>query len=147
MRSWRSKSIREDSVYNTSLYSRFALALAGTAAGACIEVHVGINATLVEIASYLLNPRQAARNVRVRDRCGTGTQILFSVAEISQPNQSQPVKKGALNSERGVQMKKLLLGTVALAALGMGVRLRRTWGCGRWRAPQHTPIGPAAMSA
>src|SRR5436190_9690039 len=45
MRSWRSKSIREDSVYNTSLYSRFALALAGAAAGACIEVHVGINAT------------------------------------------------------------------------------------------------------
>jgi outer membrane immunogenic protein len=46
-------------------------------------------------------------------------QILFSVAEISQPNRLQAVKNGALNSERGVQMKKFLLGSVAAAALGM----------------------------
>src|SRR3954447_9405996 len=76
----------------------------------------GHQCDLAEIASYLLNRRQAARNVGARDRCGIGTQILFSVAEISQPNRSQPVKKGALNSERGVQMKKLLLGTLALVA-------------------------------
>src|SRR6516165_7277454 len=47
-------------------------------------------------------------------------QIPFSVAEISQPKPLQAVKNGALNSERGVQMKKLLLGSVALAALGIG---------------------------
>ena len=42
------------------------------------------------------------------------------VAQISQPKPLQPVKNGALNSERGVQMKKLLLASVALAALGIG---------------------------
>src|SRR5262249_51800752 len=38
-------------------------------------------------------------------------QIPFSVAEISQPKPLQAVKNGALNSERGVQMKKFLLGS------------------------------------
>src|SRR5262249_24220644 len=48
-------------------------------------------------------------------------QIPFSVAEISQPKPLQAVKNGALNSDRGVQMKKFLLGSVAAAALGIGV--------------------------
>src|SRR3989442_518383 len=56
------------------------------------------------------------------ERCSNREhQFLGFVAETSQPKPSQPVKNALLNFlERGVQMKKLLLGSVALVALGMG---------------------------
>jgi hypothetical protein len=70
-------------------------------------------------------------------------QILFSVAKISQPKPLQAVKNGALNSERGVQMKKFLLEALrplrSASALLLSLRI--------WAFDRRPPCGPSAGPA